>query len=198
MERNTNIDNETKEETGMKTEVKTEVKSIVLNLTQHPADGIQQTMGVIEPSDKEAVKRLLTFRMCPDLDTIKLRAIRLKDVAKSHNATHALIGGAPFLMHSLEAALSLAGIVPIYAFSRRESVETTAPDGSVTKSPVFKTAGFIPAGRKVKNNLQGCGYDDLTGKKVGFWRCISSCPASDCCEGEDIWEGLLPHPYNNL
>jgi hypothetical protein len=41
-------------------------------------------------------------------------------------AIHCMIGGAPFLMGPLEAALLKDNRVPVYAFSVRESVEKAA------------------------------------------------------------------------
>lgn len=56
-----------------------------------------------------------------------------------------MVGGAPFFMAPLEAALRAVNIIPVYAFSKRESVEEKQPDGSVKKTQVFKHAGFVPA-----------------------------------------------------
>lgn len=57
--------------------------------------------------------------------------------------THALVGGAPFFMSTLERHLLANGVIPLYAFSVRESKETTMDDGSVGKVSVFKHKGFI-------------------------------------------------------
>ena len=54
-----------------------------------------------------------------------------------------MIGGAPFLMGALESALLDYGITPVYAFSKRESVEEVQKDGSVKKINIFRHAGFI-------------------------------------------------------
>jgi hypothetical protein len=56
-----------------------------------------------------------------------------------------MIGGAPYLMAPLERSLRSVGVYPVYAFSVRESVEQTAPDGTVRKTNVFRHAGFVPA-----------------------------------------------------
>ena len=47
------------------------------------------------------------------------------------------------MMGQLEAALRALEVQPLYAFSVRESVETTLPDGSVVKTAVFKHGGFV-------------------------------------------------------
>lgn len=57
----------------------------------------------------------------------------------------AMIGGAPFLMPALEKALRTKGILPVYAFSQRESVEEIMEDGTVRKTAVFKHRGFVEA-----------------------------------------------------
>jgi len=56
-----------------------------------------------------------------------------------------MIGGAPYLMSSLEKELRRWGLVPVYAFSKRECVEEQKEDGSVVKRTVFKFEGFIEA-----------------------------------------------------
>ena len=57
----------------------------------------------------------------------------------------AMIGGAPYLMSELEKELWHLGIEPVYAFTKRESVETVGENGEVTKTAVFKHAGFVSA-----------------------------------------------------
>lgn len=56
---------------------------------------------------------------------------------------YAMIGGPPFLMSTLESSLSVVGVTPCYAFSKRVSVDETQPDGSVKKTAVFKHEDFI-------------------------------------------------------
>lgn len=58
----------------------------------------------------------------------------------------AMIGGAPYMMALLEQALWARGIVPLYAYSERRSVEKTDPiTGEVTKTAVFVHLGFVGA-----------------------------------------------------
>ena len=57
----------------------------------------------------------------------------------------AMIGGAPYLMAELEKELWHLGIEPVYAFTKRESVESVDENGNVTKTAVFKHAGFVSA-----------------------------------------------------
>jgi hypothetical protein len=56
-----------------------------------------------------------------------------------------MIGGAPFLMAHLQYDLFEKRIKPLYAFSVRESVENTLPDGRVIKTAAFKHLGFYEA-----------------------------------------------------
>jgi len=121
----------------------------VLNLTQHPATGEQVVAGVVEPRDKEAVRRLLTFDDLPTGEEVQAAASALAELASAEVDAVAdgdplvLIGGAPFLMAPLERALRARNLIPLYAFSRRESAEEVAPDGTVTKRSVFRHNGFI-------------------------------------------------------
>jgi len=116
-----------------------------MNLTQHPATPEQVDAGVIEPSSelKGKVRDLLTFEDIPSKPEMTARAEALAEIVKKEGYSIALVGGAPFFMSTLEKALIREGIKPVYAFSRRESVETTLPDGSVVKKNVFRHLGFV-------------------------------------------------------
>ena len=118
-------------------------KPFILNLTQHNATPDQVAAGVMEPQKKAEIQALLTFGELPDYGEITERARKLARIAKGAGATHALIGGAPYLMGALENALLAEGVAPMYAFSQRCCVETAHPDGTVTKSLVFKHQGFV-------------------------------------------------------
>lgn len=121
--------------------------AITLNLTQHAATPEQVAAGVVdlEGIEATALRRLLTFKHMPDREEVLAAAEAIAAIAKAHGAKTAMIGGAPFLMGPLEIELKLAGIAPLYAFSRRESVDETLPDGSVRKTAVFRHEGFVPA-----------------------------------------------------
>lgn len=56
-----------------------------------------------------------------------------------------MIGGAPYLMGPLAAALREHGLEPVFAFTERISVDEQQPDGSVRKTAVFKHSGWVPA-----------------------------------------------------
>ena len=138
--------------------------AIVLNLTQHQMTPEQYEYNGVklkelyfeikeeqEDHEKE-LKALLNFHELPTRDTINLRVMQITEFALNYfmgadvqNNRYALIGGAPYLTAPLAEALKRVGITPLYAFSKRESVETVQPDGSVIKTSVFKHAGYIEA-----------------------------------------------------
>ena len=116
----------------------------ILNLTQHAASADQAAAGVVEPQAKADVHRLLTFETCPDRKVIQARADALAAIARASGEEAAMLGGAPYLMGPLEAALRAAGIRPVYAFSLRAGVEEELQsDGSVRKVQTFRHAGWV-------------------------------------------------------
>jgi len=115
---------------------------MLINLTQHVATADQ---GATEPANKAVVQDLLTFEEIPTTALMVKRAKELADIAAEAGATEAMIGGAPFFMSVLEAALVMKKIEPVYAFSKRETVEEKQQDGSVRKVAVFRHLGFVPA-----------------------------------------------------
>ena len=117
----------------------------IVNLTQHLATPEQKEAGVVdfEKNTAEKVKQLLTFETIPTQTELVDRANQLVIFAEISGADAALIGGAPFFMSTLEKELKREGIKPLYAFSRRESVEKTLPDGSIQKTNIFKHIGFV-------------------------------------------------------
>lgn len=123
---------------------------MIINLTQHAATQDQLNAGVVEPSpeDKKCIQAMLTFNELPSVDELDRRAYGLATLVTNMggaNASHhkVMIGGAPFFMGRLEAALKAQGHQPVYAFSRRESVDQVQSDGSIRKTAVFKHLGFI-------------------------------------------------------
>lgn len=124
---------------------------MILNLTQHPATTEQIEAGVVDLPDsvRPALIGWLTFSQLPSREEIEDRAEALALLADSllpeEGNPAAMIGGAPYLMAPLEVALRNQRIRPLYAFSVRESVEQTLPDGTVRKTSIFRHAGFIAA-----------------------------------------------------
>jgi len=119
----------------------------IYNLTQHPATPEQKAQGVIDlpDVDRRMLANLLTFDEIPSQDDMTSRAMAivnlLADIAPGGQTV--MIGGAPFFMSTLEGILIQAGHTPVYAFSKRVSVETQNPDGSVTKTNKFIHEGFV-------------------------------------------------------
>jgi len=122
---------------------------MILNLIQHVATQDQLDAGVSEPSavDKAKIQRLLTFDVLPTSAEVDYRAWTLMNIANNQGegptVDAVMLGGAPFLMAELHTWALEAGIKPLYAFSVRESVESTEPDGSVIKRNVFRHLGFV-------------------------------------------------------
>ena len=119
--------------------------TLIINLTQHLSTAEQSAAGVLdfEGLQLAALKKALTFKGIPSKEEMRLRALLLAEMAKRTGAQKAMIGGAPYFMSALEKALKDAGIQPLYAFSIRESVEKTLPDGSIQKVNIFKHLGFV-------------------------------------------------------
>jgi hypothetical protein len=120
-----------------------EIPPTILNLTQHAASRNQLVAGVIDPDNKKKVQELLTFNLIPSKRDLEERAEALAEFAKEEGFSEVMIGGAPYLMAPLEAALQARGIKPLYSFSTRISVEKTNPDGTVSKTSVFEHSGFV-------------------------------------------------------
>ncbi len=119
------------------------IEDMVLNLTQHQATQEQVNAGVVEPADKQQVQQLLTFDRLPSNHDLVISANELVKIAAKSGCRKVMIGGAPFFMPVLEGALRREGLLAVYAFSERVSVEETLPDGSVRKTNIFKHVGFV-------------------------------------------------------
>ena len=119
----------------------------ILNLTQHAATEEQRVAGVVEPANKSKVQELITFDALPSPEQIWTAADEVAKIAEYELSfsvfRRAMIGGAPFFMAPLERALLSRGIQPMYAFSKRESVDQPQADGSIRKTQIFRHAGFI-------------------------------------------------------
>lgn len=118
---------------------------MIINLTQHAATADQIAAGVrdLTGTDRDQVIAALNFETLPTAADLADRAGTIALVAMLAGATKAMIGGAPYFMSHLEFALKSAGITPVYAFSRRESVEEAQVDGSVKKINIFRHSGFV-------------------------------------------------------
>lgn len=125
----------------------------IVNLTQHTPTPEQTAAGVVQDprmneGDLGTLTQVLTFASIEEAteqDALVRRAEALATRAAKAGYTAAMIGGAPFFMASLERALRMHGVKPLYAFSQRESVDETQADGSVRKVAVFRHVGFVEA-----------------------------------------------------
>jgi hypothetical protein len=117
----------------------------ILNLTQHVATADQVAAGAVDPTPevKAAIAAALTFDSLPTREAIKERAETLALIASNEGVESAMIGGAPYLMGPLEEALKRAYIIPLYAYSVRESVDVPDGNGGVRKTTVFRHLGFV-------------------------------------------------------
>ena len=129
------------------TRTHTQEEVMIVNLTQHKGTPEQ---GVVDlPNEaRAALIALLTVEQLPSRIDIEARCADIALLAATAFEQHpaqAMIGGAPWMMSALEAALLDQGIAPLYAFSTRESVDQPQPDGSVRKAAVFRHAGWVTA-----------------------------------------------------
>ena len=124
----------------------------ILNFTQHTLTKEQIESLVREGFNLENVeieapqylKNCLTFTECPSREELQFRARALADYAKNQcEATDVIVGGAPYFMGALETALEARGIKPRYAFTERVVEETVNPDGTTTKTSVFRHSGWV-------------------------------------------------------
>ena len=130
---------------------------MIVNLTQHQASPDQISAGVVDlaGAERAALIDALTFDAVPSAIDIIERAIDIAELACHNGLGHvegddplprqAMIGGALWLMAPLAIELQARGVDPVFAFSVRETVETTQADGSVRKTAVFRHAGWVVA-----------------------------------------------------
>lgn len=121
---------------------------VIWNATQHTATAEQVEQGVVDlPEEaRENLARLLTFEELPDSMQLRMRSIAVVGQLRAHGAQpgdRIMLGGAPFFMEELSHTCRECGLVPVFAFSRRESVEQMQSDGTVRKVAVFRHLGFV-------------------------------------------------------
>jgi hypothetical protein len=111
----------------------------IKNLTQHAPTESQVQAGVTGV-DEHALE-FLNFSTPPSVEEIETRAYALAALAAGYAS--AMVGGAPYLMGPLVAALKSIGVQPLFSFTERKSVEKTNPDGSVVKTSVFAHVAWV-------------------------------------------------------
>jgi len=128
-----------------------------LNLTQHDTTDQQAKDFLVfcpSPEEKEIIVDLLTFEFAPNRFEIERRAKELANLAAGLGVKYKykdcgipirsiMIGGAPYLMPELEKELKARGLNPVYAFSKRVSVEEQQEDGTVSKTSVFQQVSWV-------------------------------------------------------
>jgi hypothetical protein len=125
----------------------------ILNLTQNVATPEQIAQGVIEVPEehRKALLELLTFTSLPTEAEITKKAVELAELALACSAYHdfqeVMIGGAPYLMPRLQAALEFRYYEPVYAYYQQVSVESVSIDGTVVKTTESKHLGFVSSMR---------------------------------------------------
>jgi len=110
----------------------------IYNLTQHVATKEQHVVEPSTPEEWKEQRELLTFDKPPTRMEIEARAEALASIVEKRGSGAAMIGGAPFLMSTLERVLIEHGINPCYAFTKRQ---VEMKDGK--KISVFKMEGFV-------------------------------------------------------
>jgi hypothetical protein len=113
----------------------------IKNLTQHkPTQEQYDGNGGVTGVDEDAVA-LLNFSAPPSVEEIHERAAALAALAVGFES--AMVGGAPYLMGPLVAALKAVGVQPLFSFTERKSEEQQLPDGSVKKVSVFAHVAWV-------------------------------------------------------
>lgn len=109
----------------------------IKNLTQHEPTSDQAGVSAVD----EHALEFLNFSTPPSVEEINDRAYAL--ACRANGYTHAMVGGAPYLMGPLVAALHQAGVQPLFSFTERKSEEQTHPDGTVKKVSIFAHVAWI-------------------------------------------------------
>lgn len=124
----------------------------IFNFTQHLATPEQIEAGIVNFPEfvRELFIPLLNFEELPTAAEVSERATALVEILNNEfqdfiGEIRIMIGGAPFLMEPLSMELRAHGFVPVFAFSKRESIETIE-NGVCKKSSVFKHAGLVEMG----------------------------------------------------
>ena len=120
----------------------------IWNATQHAATADQVAQGVKDLPEvlRKDLSQALTFDEVPNYDELYFRSIVIIGVLQDaglQQGDKVMVGGAPFLMEELCRLLRVNGYKPVFAFSKRESVERMLPDGTVQKVAIFKHLGFV-------------------------------------------------------
>jgi hypothetical protein len=122
--------------------------TVIWNATQHAATADQKAQGVVDLPEEARIglAKVLTFEDLPTAEQLRIRSVMVIGsilAAGAKAGDRVMLGGAPFFMEELSHAARELGLVPVFAFSRRESVEQVLEDGTVRKVAVFRHLGFV-------------------------------------------------------
>jgi len=110
---------------------------MIKNLTQHAPTDAQVGVTAVD----EHALEFLNFSTPPSVEEIETRAYAI--ACRANGYASAMIGGAPYLMGPLVAALKAVDVQPLFSFTERKSVEKTLLDGSVVKTSVFAHVAWV-------------------------------------------------------
>ncbi len=126
----------------------------VVNVTQHQPTSSQRDAGVTDfsPEVREELLQLLNIPELENGSEMTRRAAAIVNLCKTesehwvssgHPTPAFMLGGHPALTAIIHQQMDLCGMKRCYAFSRRESVESTdVVTGAVSKQNVFLHLGF--------------------------------------------------------
>lgn len=125
-----------------------EAEGRIWNATQHAATADQKSQGVVDLPEEARVglAKVLTFEELPTAEQLRIRSVMVIGcilAAGAKAGDRVMLGGAPFFMEELSHAARELDLVPVFAFSKRESVEKQMPDGTVQKVAIFRHLGFV-------------------------------------------------------
>lgn len=84
-----------------------------------------------------------SFDSLPDLNSIRSKASRIKDLAVLSGAKYAWVGGPGYLMRHLEIELLKSGIKPCYSWSRRMYMNIPDKSGVIHREMYRQHMGWI-------------------------------------------------------
>ena len=118
----------------------------MLNISSHPSSKWQQTQLEAANNNVTDLPAELQsrFSQVDPGTSVGPLAQNIVDWAKSTGDSVAMVQGDARLTVARVGRLTAAGITCVAGCTRRESVETVMPDGSLKKTQIFNFCGFMP------------------------------------------------------
>ena len=95
----------------------------ILNLLQKKVTPELEALGVVEYPARAELMNMMLFKMAPTVEEVELVSSQLAATVaaycRRHGIKKVLIGGAPYMISSLEAALMSHGLLPVYQYTHR-------------------------------------------------------------------------------